>query len=195
MGSPITHIETITPSGSVATVSFTSIPQTYDDLLMIGTLKGTSSSLWDPARGDNTLLINSLNSSQSYGYAQIYSQVGTGTVVQYQNQNNEGPWNSSDQIRLWGLAGAKPDYGGYAQNQGGSVYMYMPGYSVTTNSPTRNFLMWHGVISNNTNALSMCVQSHGGINTTSGISNITYSGGTGNFATDAKMSLYGIKNT
>ena len=193
MASPITHIQTLTPSGSVATVSFTSIPQTYDDLLMIGTVKGTSSSVWDPANANNTLLINSLNSSQNYGYAQIYSQHATGSVMQYKNQNNEGPWNSSDKIQLWGLAGAKPDYGGVAQNQGGVVYLYMAGYSVTTNSPTRNFLMWHGVVSNN--ALSINAQSHGGINTTAGISNITYSGGTGNFATDAKMSLYGIKNT
>jgi len=187
--SAVTLISTATPTGSASSLEFTSIPSSYDDLLMIGNVKGDSGTDWAPNDSGNYLRLNDLSTSTSYEATQLYDQYSSGTFVGYQNQKT-GTGNAVDYIKFWGITGTLN-----SETTPGAVWMYIPGYSVTTDTPTRNFMLHTGAVSNSTNVLSVNVINAGAVNTTSAINKISYYSGVGNLVATAKMSLYGISNS
>ena len=192
MAEAITHIQTITPSGSTNAMQFTSIPVTYDDLLLIGTLKGQSTSHWAPNDTGNNFYFgnggSNWNTNGDYAFQQLYDQYSGGTFQGY--QNNYTGAGVADKIRAYPIPGSQNDT--YTP---GAWYLYVPGYAVTTNSPGRNFQMFGGCVSNSTNALQYVQINAGMIEKSDAITDIWIYSGTGNYTTSSKMSLYGIKNT
>ena len=187
--SAVTLISTATPTGSAASLDFTSIPSSYDDLLMIGNVKGDSGSDWAPNDSGNYLRLNDLTASNTYQGTQLYNQYSSGTFVGYQNLKT-GLGTGQDLIKFWGITGTLN-----SETTPGAVWMYIPGYSVTTNTPTRNFMLHTGVVSNSTNTFSLHQIFAGSVNTTTAINKISYYSGVGNLVATAKMSLYGISNS
>ena len=196
MASAITHVSTITPSGSANSIEFTSIPATYDDLLFIGTLKGDSTSHWAPFDTGNNLFFGHSsgtywNSAAEYNYAQLYDRYSNSTTLGY--QNNYASAGTSDKIRAVGMPGSNND----ANNPGG-FWLYVPAYRNTTNTVGKGFQLFMGCISNATNT-EQVVQLSAGVLPNTGTNNaidsmVIYSG-VGNFTTSSKMSMYGISNS
>ena len=177
MAEAITHVSTITPSGSVTDIEFTSIPATYDDLLFIGTLKGANTGAWTPSNSGNQILFGDSSGywtgSGDYNYQELYDRYSNSTFLGY--QNNYSSAGASYTPAAW--------------------YMYVPGYAVTTNAPGRNFQIFAGCISNSTNTEQHVAVTAGMILKYTAIEKIKFSSGVGNFTTSSKMSLYGIQNT
>lgn len=192
MAEAITHISTITPSGSVTDIEFTSIPATYDDLLFIGTLKGASTGAWTPNDSGNQILFGDSSgywtSSGDYNYQELYDRYSSGSFLGY--QNNYSSAGASSYVTCRPLPGSAND----AYTPAG-WYMYVPGYAVTTNAPGRNFQIFAGCISNATNAEETVAVTAGMIEKNTAIDKIKFSSGVGNFTTSSEMSLYGIKNS
>jgi hypothetical protein len=187
----VTHISTITPSGSSATLEFTSISASYDDLLVIGTLKGQGA-VWTPCDTGNSLMFGEggtyWNSSADYNYPLLYDRYSTGTFLGY--QNNYSGAGYSDIITAWGIPGVAND----ADNPGG-FWLYVSGYAVTTDTVGRNWQMMSGCVSTATNAEEFLGISAGQITTSDAIDKMKFTSNVGNFTTSSKMSLYGISNS
>ena len=195
MADAITHVQTVTPTGSVNSIEFATIPAIYDDLLFMGTLKGDSGSHWAPFDTGNNLFLGHSggywNAASNYNYQQLYDRYSNSTFLGYQNNNASA--GTSDKIRAVGMPGSLND----ANNPGG-FWLYVPAYRNTTNSVGKGFQLFMGCISNSTNT-EQVVQLSSGVLPNTGTNNaieqmIIYSG-VGNFTTSSKVSLYGIKNS
>jgi hypothetical protein len=167
-------ISTLTPSGSTARLTFSTIPQTFDDLMVIGSCKALTAS-WDPGNGANYTIINNNNASGDYDMTNFYN---SGTTSQYSNVSDyyidtyivPGNLNSDD--------------------GGGAFWMYYAGY---TNTTKINFQGLGGVVSNGTNASSECRYIIGQSDEVGPITQLDFNA-QANFNTDGKISLYGITN-
>ena len=192
MASPVTHISTITPSGSSTDIEFTSIPATYDDLLLIGTLKGANTGAWTPSASGNRIVFGEgstyWGSSGDYNYQMLYDEFSANTFLGY--QNNYTGAGASTYISAHPIPGSSGD----ADNPAG-YWLYVPGYAVTTNTPGRNWQLLAGCLSTNSNAHEYCQVNAGMVEQTAAIDKIKFSSGVGNFTASSKMSLYGIKNS
>lgn len=194
MAEAITHISTTTPSGSSSSYLFTSIPQTYDDLLFIGTLKGDATGQWGPTNGGLYLGTggSEWSSASNYNYQMLYDRHANSTFLGYQNNNASA--GSSNKISAWPLPGSYNDI----YNPAG-WWLFLPGYSNTTNSVGKSFQMFAGCISNSTNQEAISNLAAGTLpntGTNGAIDTVSfYSGSNGNFTTSSKMSMYGIKNS
>jgi len=194
MADAITHISTTTPSGSSSSYLFTSIPQTYDDLLLIGTLKGAGAS-WGPAT--SYLYFGTAGSewttSGQYNYQMLYDRYANNTFLGY--ANNYASAGTSDKINAWPIPGSQND----ANNPAG-WWLYLPGYSNTTNSVGKGFQMFAGCISTSLNSEQIVNLTTGtmpgGVTGPNGaIDTMSFYSGVGNFTASSKLSLYGIKNS
>ena len=187
----ITHISTITPSGSTTEIEFTTIAGTYDDLLFIGTMKGQYAA-WTPADGASIIQFGEgatyWNSAGYYNYQELYDRYSNSTTLGY--QNNYSSAGNSSAINAWPIPGSAND----ADNPGG-WWLFVPGYAVTTNTPGRNWQLFSGCISNSTNTEEIVMLQGGQIDTSDAITKVKFSCGTGNFTTSSKVSLYGISNS
>jgi len=193
MASAITHISTITPSTS--NIEFASIPATYDDLLLIGTLKGADSS-WSPTAANNYIRFgyssgSFWNAASNYNYQQLYDRYSTSTFLGYQNNNASA--GTSDKINAWPIPGSAND----TYNPAG-FWMYIPAYRNTTNSVGIGWQLFQGCISNSTNTEQLVQLNAGTLpntGTVAALDRIYINCGNGNFTTSSKVSLYGIKNS
>jgi hypothetical protein len=156
---------------------------------MIGNVKGDSASDWAPNDSGTYLRLNDLSTSNMYQGAQLYNQYSSGNFVGYQNLKTTTS-TGQDLIKFWGITGTLN-----SETTPGAVWMLIPGYSVTTDTPTRNFMLHSGAVSNSTNVLSLHQLYAGSVDTTAAITKISYYSGVGNLVATAKMSLYGITNS
>ena len=192
MGNPCTHITTVTPSGSSTNIEFTSIPATYDDLLIIGTLKGANTGAWTPSASGNQIIFGEgstyWNSTGDYNYEMLYDEFSSTTFLGY--KNNYSSTGDSAHISAYPIPGSSGD-----ANNPAAYWLYVPGYAVTTNSPGRNWQLFAGCLSTNSNQHEYCQVSGGVIDRSDAINKIKFSSGVGNFTASSKLSLYGITNS
>ena len=196
MADAITHVVTMTPTGSASSLTFSSIPASYDDLLFIGTLKGDSSSYYTPADNNNYVQLGHSsgtmwNAASNYNYSMLYDRYSDGTFLGYANNNASA--GTSDKINAWPIPGSSND-----TNNPAGYWFYLPAYRNTTNSVGKSFQLFSGAISNSTNAFQVVQLSAGTLpntGTNNAIDTVTFNTGNGNFTTSSKMSMYGISNS
>ena len=196
MASAITHISTMTPTGSASSLTFGSIAATYDDLLFIGTLKGDDATWYTPTNASNYIQFGSSTgglwfAASNYNYAQLYDRYSTSTFLGY--QNNYASAGTSDKINMWPIPGSAND----AYNPAG-FWMYIPAYRNTANSVGKSFQLFMGGISNSLNTEQIVQLAAGTLPNTGAnhaINTVKFNTGNGNFTTSSKMSLYGISNS
>jgi hypothetical protein len=164
IGTPV-----VVGSGGASTITFSSIPQTYTDLLIKLSGRGTSGSFPNP-----TIIFN--GSSTGYSWRGLYGD-GSGTA-----SNNQ---SSTSSIILGTMDGSSE-----TSNTFGNMDIYIPNYassnykSVSTdcvpeNNATTNYMYLIAGLWSNTAA----------------ITSITINPGSGNFAQYSTAYLYGIKNS
>ena len=193
MADAITHISTITPSTS--NIEFTGIPATYDDLLLIGTLKGDDTTFYTPTNANNYIRFGNSsaywNAASHYNYVQLYDRYSNSAFLGYQHNNASA--GTSDKIVAWPIPGSAND-----GNNPAGFWLYISAYRNTTNSVGISWQLFQGGISNSTNAEEIVQLSAGTLpntGTIAALDRIYINCGNGNFTTSSKMSLYGIKNS
>lgn len=163
------HIQTIeVGSGGSATITFTNIPQIYDDLLVITSTR--------TAVADDNLYIRFDNSTSGYTHRNLLGTGSGGGISQTQTNQQPG-------IQIHGMIGS-------TANTFGSGHAYIPNYrSANAKSVSSEGV---GEQNNVTSAYQFLVA--GIWNNTSAIDTITLYAQTGNsFAQYSSASLYGIK--
>ena len=156
-------------SSSAASVTFSSIPATYTDLVLRWSIR-------DDQTGPNDLLITFNNNSST-----LYSRVivlGDGS----------GPDSkiSSASTAIYGQRAVEGT--AYTSNTFGSGEMYIPSYTVSQDKP----IGLNYVTENN--ATAAIVVAHASLfRSTSAISEIAFTSG-GNFVSGSSFYLYGISN-
>ena len=170
MATTYTLISSNVLSGSAASVTFSSIPSTYTDLVV------KCSSRMDTTGPDNLRLqFNGASSS----YSRIYL-VGTGSVA------SSGSGSSQSYIFGENLVEGT----NYTSSTFGSTDIYIPSYTASQNKP----LSIDGTLENNATASYRVAQASLWSNTAA-ITSIVISPGSGNFVSGSSFYLYGIKNS
>jgi hypothetical protein len=176
MAEATTKIATVTGAGNPQTISFTSIPQTYDDLLVMGQCADTST-----AAGllylDVTWGVAGTNYSWGYAYTTNSGSSGYSANAEATEARiaMPGSTNSEDAV--------------------GSFYMYLPRYATT--SYRKQAWYENGCILNATNQNSSQSNWMANIilNATSAVSSIELKMLFGTHKTNNKFTLYGISNS
>jgi hypothetical protein len=168
-------ISSNTLSSSVASVTFSSIPGTYTDLVLQISARGTNASV-------DSYITYYLNSGGTGLQSETYLG-GTGSTTESgRTTNSNGGIGSQGFISISG--------GSATSNTFGSVEIYIPSYTASQNKPTGNF----GVSESNQTAVQMGITA-GLWRNTAAVTSIVLSAGSGNFASGSSFYLYGIKNS
>jgi hypothetical protein len=161
------HIQTIeVGSGGASTISFTGIPQIYDDLLLLTSVR--------TAAADDNLYVRFNGSTSGYSHRNL---LGNGSTAFSQTQSNQQPG-----VQVHGMIGSTADTFGNGQ-------VYVPNYRSSTSKSVSS----EGVgEQNSTTGYQFLVA---GLWTgTSAVDTLTlYAQGGGNFVQHSSASLYGIK--
>ena len=160
-------------SGGASTIDFTSIPQTYTDLCVKLSLRGTNN--------DPYLLIGTRINGATSGYTtrRLYGYSGSGTGV-----------GSDGNTGLTYLYGGYPPASAATANTFGSDEFYFPNY---TGSTQKTYSQDSAPANNSGIALFTLIA---GLSTsTSAINQITFYNEYGNFTQYSTATLYGIKNS
>ena len=170
MANTFTKIASVTVgSGGAATMSFTSIPQTYTDLYL--TISGRSAA----AVFNSDIFANINGQTTAHNWKII---IGTGTSVASQGSTADN-----------GRVGIMPSATATG-NTFSNTAVYYPNY---TGSTQKSYSSDSVMENNGTGAYSELVA---GINTnTTAISSITVASGNGNFVQYSTATLYGIKSS
>ena len=162
----MTLIATATVTGSAADIVFSSIPQTFTDLQVLLSVKGSA------ATSDLSALITQLNGSGSGSFRDLR---GNGSST---NSNNNA---SSGQIGVLQRSGAT----GF-----GSVSVYIPNYTGTT----AKSISTDSVTENNATTAYQAITATLFSGITTGITSLLFGDGSagGGFAVGSTASLYGI---
>jgi hypothetical protein len=168
MANTYTLISSNTLGSSAATVTFSSIPATYTDLVL------RISSRFD---GNGNSLAITFNGNTSSVYRNVYlSADGSATET-----SNSG----STKIFLIGV-NTSPS----TANTFGNMEVYIPNYQVAANKPFSSF----GATENN--ATTAFIEMNAGLFlSTAAITSIGLSGDSYNFVSGSSFYLYGIKNS
>lgn len=171
MPATYTFIASNTLSSSAASVTFSSIPATYTDLVLRWSARGT-------AAVSAVAIYAKLNGTTGvYGYTIVGLDDGTVFSDRASNQTN------NDSGRFSG--------GSTTANTFGSGELYLPNYAGTTQKPMGTFS-----VSENNSSTVYRIRAHAMLaNVTSAVSSIELSTSTGNFDTGSSFFLYGIKNS
>lgn len=168
-------ISTITASGSISSIDFTNIPQTYTDLLILASVRSTHTDTND----DWYMRINNISN------AGTYTNIGL-----YGNGSSALSWNFTG-----GTTGAQI-YGGWNNPSSPSqiftpISWYFPNY---TNTSLNKTFGWDGAQEFNATTARRYIG--GGIYAqTTAISRITIFSWNASWAQNTQATLYGIKNT
>ena len=166
IGSPIT-----VGSGGVASVTFSSIPSTYTDLMLKCSIRASSTS------GNSNFFVV-FNGVYGTSYSQI-RLLGDGATPS-SNQNSSYPWVEISSV----IPNAT-----YTSNTFGSCDIYIPNYAGSTyKSVSVDY------VSENNATTSYNYLDAGLFSDTTAISSITLDG-TDNFVQYSSFSLYGISNS
>jgi len=171
MANTYVAIATVTVgSGGAADIEFTSIPQTYTDLLLVISGRKTTSGVTDLG-----LRINSLTTG--YNFRSIGSN---GSTVTNGNFTNFSYYYQED-----ALQGSDSTASTFSSSQ-----VYIPNYTSSNNK-----VFSGDAVTENNATTAYTRMSAADISTSSAISSILIKPGTGNWAQYSTATLYGIKNT
>ena len=170
MAATYTLIEAKTLSNAVTSITFTSIPQTYTDLLIKASTRNTASN----SSGLN-LFLNSASPGGEYLEKRVY---GTGSAV--------GSDTGNTGISITSQGGG----GGYTANTFGNTEFYIPNY---TSSKSKSVLA-DGVSENNATATLMMLTA-GLRNNTAAVTSVILEAYETTFVSGSTFYLYGIKNS
>lgn len=169
MANTFTLIKAEVLTGSQASVSFTSIPATYTDLVV------KLSARCDAAIVNIKITFNS-DTATNYSQTYIY---GDGSSAA------SGRSSSDTNINPFGLNAST-----YTSNTFSNAEIYVPSYLVSQNKPVGFF----GVTENN--ATSAYMMADAGLwRNTAAITSITIAPNANNFVSGSSFYLYGIKNS
>ena len=175
MASTYTLISSNVLSSSAASVTFSSIPSTYTDLVLrySGRQTGTSD-----VQDDIYLSINGAPSGTSYSETKLNGNGATATS----NRNSNQPQWALEQ----GL-----DAGGNTANTFASGEIYIPNYTVSQNRVSSSFT------ANEDNATTAYLRARAHLyQNTTAITSLQLKVGSGqNFASGSSFYLYGVKNS
>jgi hypothetical protein len=169
-------------SGGAASIEFGSIPQTYTDLLLVASLRSTTTS---SNVTEYDVLAYRFNSSASgYTHRNIEGSGSSAASATY----------TTVTASIGGTYGRITDYGVNNALSGTSIFsssnLYIPNYTGSTNKS----FSFENVQERNATAASMEMVA-GLWSNTAAITTITLALGSGNFAQYSSASLYGIKNS
>jgi len=176
MASAVTKLATLTPSGT-STATFSGISGSYDDLKIIGSVKGDWTSGWGSAV---TAFYIQFNGDTATNYLHLTNDQ-TGTTVGAVGQNS---WSS---YYLYAVASS------FGSNTGwGHFEMYLPGYKVTTAEKRIQGIAGYTQGTNE----SQSNNGHGSwFNTPSAITDILFGLNYGDYVAGSTFTLYGITNS
>jgi len=173
MANTYTLIASNTLSSSAASVTFSSIPNTYTDLVVRCSVRSDYAST-----GDNITLTFNSNSSSIYSNTIVFGN-GSSGVSQRNSAGNPG------------YVAYVVDGDVSTASTFGSVEIYLPSYTSSTNKPFSSF----GARENNATAAVVAANA-GLFASTSAISSIQIGLQFGpNFVSGSSFFLYGIKNS
>lgn len=168
---PVTYslIASATSNGSVASITFSAIPQTFTDLVVRISARNTGTNV------DNSMAIQPNGSSANDSSTWLSGSGSAASSSRSTADFNAGRITS----------------GNATANTFGNNELYIPNYTVAANKPMSIF----GVAETNATAVEMRVNAMLWSNTAAITSlNIT-TDGVGNFASGSTFFLYGIKNS
>lgn len=170
-------ISSQTLSGTSSSVTFSSIPQTYTDLLLRMSAKGNSSGFSESPK----VTINSLASN--YNHLNIFRNTGPGTLNT--SNTNAGTYFT--------IGGGAIGNGSTVPNIFGNGEVYFPNY---TNAQDKT-MIFQGVQTSSTNSSEGVITYGGGrVTTTEAITSLTIAPINGSlWLADSSFWLYGIKNS
>lgn len=170
MPSSVTLIQTLTASGSNNVFDFTSIPNTYTDLMIISSTRTNNAGTGD---GFNIAVNNSYsNLREAY----------------YFNNNNNGAMNAGGGIGTEASISVNGD--GNAAGTYALVYMYIPNYANTSYQKTWFSDNMQSVYASGTNTAYHFGKANSW-NQTAAINRLTFTS-TGTLTNQSKISIYGI---
>lgn len=159
-------------TSSTASVTFSSIPSTYTDLVVRMSLRAEDT---DPG-GDRIKVVLNGNSSSIYSMTNI---VGFGS----------GGYGSAALSSQTYLTLRYTNQGGMTTNAFGSAELYIPSYTVSQNKPM------NGMSVQETNSASARMSATAGLfSSTSAITSMEFLPYSGNWLTGSSFYLYGISN-
>lgn len=162
-------IATLSGTGSSATISFTSIPQTYRNL---------------------QFRLNTQSTNSGNGYSYINIRINTNTSAYY-TIYSEGltTWTNYFDVNTTNATAGYAAYNTDANRTGLSI-LDIYNYTNTSQRWAYRFLAGYGVENN-----SIVAFGNGSQNTSTGaITRVDFVMGSGNFATKSEIALYGIKD-
>jgi hypothetical protein len=162
-------IASATSNGSVALINFTSIPQTYTDLVVRISARNTSGNV------SNSLGMKPNGSATNDSSTWLSGNGSTASSSRSTNDYNVG--------RITG--------GGATADTFGSVEIYIPNYTANANKPMSAF----GVAETNAAAVEMRINALLYSNTAALTSLEINTDGVNDFASGSNFFLYGIKNS
>jgi len=159
-------------SSSAASVTFSSIPATYTDLILKLSVRSDQ-----PGAGRNYFLeLNGINSGQQYSTTMMFGDGATATSLRYSNEN-------SGVRATYGMPGSDT-----TSNTFSNTEFYIPSYNASANKPISLF----GVTENNSTT-AYANASAGLWRNTSAITQVKITA-SDNFVTNSSFYLYGISN-
>ena len=171
MANTYVKIATVSLGSAAATISFTSIPSTYTDLIVMGSLRNS-------AVDTNTDSVLTFNSSTS-GYS-ARRLAGTGSAAE---SSTQGATNGY----YWALTGEGTSWTANTFSNGS---IYIPNYTSSNNKS----ISTDAVAENNGTAAS--AQLVAGLwSNSAAITSITLTSGAGNFVQYSTATLYGISKS
>lgn len=166
-----------TLGSSAASVTFSSIPATYTDLVLRVSSRGTTAQV----DGFTTLEFNG-SGGTAYSNTYLYGGAGGGTLV--------GSSFSANQAKITDLIGQV--YANATSNTFGSQEIYIPSYTASQNKPLSHF----GVPETNAAGMDNGRGITAGLwRNTAAITSMVIAPASGSFVSGSSFFLYGIKNS
>ena len=173
MANTYTLIASNTLSSSAASVTFSSIPGTYTDLVLRVSIRGAAAAINDYAR----LTVNSI--ATGYSETDLYA---SGTSASSSRLTTRSNW-------LYGGGWHSANLG--TSNTFSNTEIYIPNYAGSTNKIASRFSAQENNTANNNNIGVEALL----LSNTAIISSVTVDGGGVNFVSGSSFFLYGIKNS
>jgi hypothetical protein len=172
MANTFVKIETVTAGSAVASLNFTSIPQTYTDLQVFISVRGVS-----VAAFDQFLFTFNSNTSSIYSYLQLQG---------YDNSASTGKATGQANISAGYVPAANATTSTFSNTQ-----IYIPNY---TSANSKSFGI-EATQENNSATQSVLQLRAGLFGSSTAISSMQCTLQNGNFAQYSSITLYGIKKT
>lgn len=172
MANTYTLIASNTLASSAASVTFSSIPNTYTDLVLKASIRSDQGSV-------NTDVLVTYNAVGGTSYSRVWLQ-GNGATA-----SSNLTANSSSTNVLNSAVG-----GGATSNTFSNWELYIPSYTVSQNKPYGTF-----AVGENNATTAYIVAVAGLFRNTNAITEVKLEPGGGNFVSGSSFFLYGIKNS